>query len=426
MITFFCFIICAGIVLSTVRQGADILSPARVFGFVWSLAIGLAELKLSALQHEWSTTGWILVLMGPVAFLLGTFVAYVGNVNTTLVPVSDMRSNMRVQYLNADRLFIAICIGLGIYFFSYLVTFLVKGFIPLFSVKGAVLRTQWGVFGFGILVHSMPFVLFFTALYHIAVQGRSREKLILKVLCSIMVVTFVFLLQRFQLVFSVVICFTLIYYMTRLVRFRMVVVPLAALVTIFYLVSTLRAGVLLQWYLHAMSKMRFSKEYALFTEPYMYLVMNLENLARAVERLETFTFGYYSFDFLFALSGIKHWIKEYFQLNPTPFLVSSYNTYTAFWTYYQDFGVIGIAGIPFLLGLGIASTYYWMRSKPTVRKLAAYSLMVFVMLLSFFSIPIGLLWFVYNAVAIYLILRVISEPRQGFVAGRMPERSRQA
>ena len=133
--------------------------------------------------------------------------------------------------------------------------------------------------------------------------------------------------------------------------------------------------------------------------------MNLENFARAVNRLEYHTFGYFTFDFVTAIAGLKYWISDYFGVDRMPYLISGYNTYTAFWSFYRDFGIIGLVLIPLLLGFGISMMYYRMRRKPSIKSVTAYGVMVFVMVISFFNFPISFLWFEYNVLALYWLLR---------------------
>jgi hypothetical protein len=128
-----------------------------------------------------------------------------------------------------------------------------------------------------------------------------------------------------------------------------------------------------------------------------------------MNHIDQFTYGYYTFDFVTSLTGIKHWMQEYFNLEETPFLFSGYNTYTAFWTYYRDFGVFGLFSIGLLGGSGISALYYSMRKKPKFHTLAAYCIAVFVMLMSFFNSQIGFLWFLYDAIVLYLIVRSASK-----------------
>ncbi|MEO8168137.1 MAG: hypothetical protein ABI623_07820, partial [bacterium] len=83
------------IIFSCFRKGADIFSPGRVFGMVWTIAFGLTDLKLSGFQHDWNVESWLQVLLGPFSFLSGIFVVYVLSVNRVLLPISQMRTISR-------------------------------------------------------------------------------------------------------------------------------------------------------------------------------------------------------------------------------------------------------------------------------------------------------------------------------------------
>jgi len=163
--------------------------------------------------------------------------------------------------------------------------------------------------------------------------------------------------------------------------------------------------------MYNISKMKLPRDLALLTEPYMYFAMNLENFARTVDRLDHHTYGYFTFDFITALTGLKYLVVDYFSLDRTPYLISGYNTYSALWYFYRDFGVVGVAVIPFVLGFGIAMLYYEMRQRPTISKIVAYGIMLFVMIISFFHFPIAFLWFEYNLLMFYVFLR-LSTSRQ--------------
>jgi oligosaccharide repeat unit polymerase len=226
------------------------------------------------------------------------------------------------------------------------------------------------------------------------------------------VLTYFFLLQRFQLAMAAIMCIAVLYYATRHLRFTTVGLYLLGGSLFFYWISTLRSGLdLFIYYLHRNSQMKFSPAYAIFTEPYMYVVMNLENFARSIEKLDHFTLGYFTLDPIFAFVGLKHWVIEYFGLNYTPYLISGYNTYTAYWWYYRDFGAIGIAFIPLLLGIVIGILYYRMRRNPSLTTISAYGVSVFIMMVSFFNNPLQFLWFVYNLSVIYFTFRLIRSRR---------------
>jgi oligosaccharide repeat unit polymerase len=88
-----------------------------------------------------------------------------------------------------------------------------------------------------------------------------------------------------------------------------------------------------------------------------------------------------------------------------PFVNSAYNTYTAFWLFYSDFGVLGLALIPWILGFGSGLLYYRMRSRPSIKNVTAYGVAVFIMLFSFFVFPMSFLWFEVDLLVMYLFLR---------------------
>jgi hypothetical protein len=152
--------------------------------------------------------------------------------------------------------------------------------------------------------------------------------------------------------------------------------------------------------------MKIPRQLAFITEPYTYVVMDLEYFARGVARLDSFTYGFYSFDSLLALTGLKHWMTEYFNLVGNPYAPFGWKDYTAFWIFYRDFGPAGIMVIPLLLGSGISVAYYSMRRNPSLKKVVMYSIMVYVMVISFFYFSVSFLWFFYYAVVFYLVLKI--------------------
>jgi oligosaccharide repeat unit polymerase len=149
--------------------------------------------------------------------------------------------------------------------------------------------------------------------------------------------------------------------------------------------------------------MKFGVKYAFLTEPYMYIVMNLENFSNAVARTSNYSYGYFSFNFVLSLTGLKHISKEYFQLVDFPFLNSSYNTYTQFFDFYRDFGIVGLSILSFTLAFISSNLYYRMLKRPNFNSIAIYAIFVFVMMFSFFLNSLGLLHFVFNIVIIYLV-----------------------
>jgi oligosaccharide repeat unit polymerase len=395
------------ILFTALPKGADVFSPSRVFGFTWSTVFALTNLKFSGLQSDWTLLQWTYALMGPISFLTGLFVTYVMNMRSKLLPVSEIRNTLRRQKVHHARLFYLILVVYLTYLVGYAVIFLVKGNVPFFAANPGAARTSFSIFGFGLFLHHVPVVVFFSLVYLLVAHGERWKRFVVKMVILTSILTYALLLQRYHLIMITVMAFAFLYYATRYIRFSTTMLFAATGLLVIYSIATARVGQFLQLALYKSSLMRFPPEYAVLTEPYMYVVMNIENFVHAVTRLEQHTFGYYTFNFLLALTGLKHWIQNYFGIVDTPFLFSGYNTYTIFWTFFRDFGVIGISIVPLILGLVTGSVYYAMRHNPSIGLLSVYSIIVFLMALSFFINLLGYLWFVYIVVWMMLILRLV-------------------
>jgi hypothetical protein len=61
--------------------------------------------------------------------------------------------------------------------------------------------------------------------------------------------------------------------------------------------------------------------------------------------------------------------------------------------------------------------YYHMRSRPSIKSTTGYGIMVFVTLITFFVFPMSFLWFLYNILAFYFILRWVMVPPNTAIGG---------
>jgi oligosaccharide repeat unit polymerase len=399
--------VCFVIIISTLRKGADIFSPARVFGLIWFLAIGLADLKFSKFQTDWSFYGWLVVLLSVMSFLIGIFVVYVINIDKELISIADIRKKAHNFSLDAGFAYKLIVFLFLLYSLSYIINTIATGFIPMFSGHPAESRTDWGIFGFGLLTHMAPSILFFVVQLFLFSKPSIGIKINLMFISITTFSTYFFLLQRFDLVLFLVISIVLLYYGSNKLRFKNTLFIGMGFIGLMYLVTTIRMSNYFAGYLYVFARMKFSPKYAIFTEPYMYITMNLENIARVSPKLDSHTYGYFTFNFITSLTGIKHLIKEYAHIGDAPFLTSSYNTYSMFFDFYRDFGIAGIIIIPFVFGAIISSIYYWMRKNPNINTISLYAVMVFIMVFSFFINAPGQLHFFFNTCLIYLITRLV-------------------
>jgi len=402
------FIVLFLLILTMFKKGTDIFSPARLFIIVWALVIGLTELKLSRHQIKWSTFSWIILFISLISVLLGMFIIYVINYSRPINSTSQIRNTIQKFHLGTQSLF-NLTLGLFIiYVISYAAIYLIVGFIPLFTAHPNIAREKWSVFGLGLIIHLAPTIIYLTIFFMFVVKNDLNKKVIL-ILCSFVAfITFLLLLQRFDIVISIVLSVTALYYGTYKFRTRTIIIIFLLTVIFMYTISTIRVNNLFVQYLYHTARMKFSAKYAMLTEPYMYVVMNLENFANAVEKLSNFSYGTSTFDFALALTGLKHTLIEYNNVADLPYLVNKdYNTYTMFFVFYRDYGIVGIFIFPLLVGLAISSLYYKMLRNPNINTISMYGLCTFVILFSFFIPMLSWLHFVLNLTTIFFVTRLV-------------------
>lgn len=402
-----CFVIAFFIGVSCLPRGADVFSPARVYGFMWSVALGLADLKFSAYQHAWGTFAWIAMLLGIVSFLLGVFFVEVLCLEQKMFSVENVRDHIKKELFSVGVLFNMIILLFACYSVGYIIEWLAFGVLPIFAPFPEKARIEYGVFGVHLFQSLMPIILFLIVEFFMLVRKAPIRKILLVLVFFVTFVSYFLLLNRFiyAMVFFMVIGFA--YYSSRIVKFKYLTVPILLLLAAMIYLQSIRESHYVENYLYVVSRMRFSKTYAALTTPYMYIVMNLENFARASERLGRHAYGYFSFDVVLALTGLKHWIEDYFSLKERVFLNSGYNTFPYFWDYYYDFGVFGIAFVPALVGATFAWLHKRMRTRPSISSVALYSVAVFVMVLSFFTNTLSSLNFVFAVIALVAVQSVI-------------------
>jgi len=404
--------VAAIVILATcLPRGTDPFSPGRIFGFMWCFAIGLADLKFSGLQHEWSAFSWLMLGIGLGSFLAGVYVMFVLRLSDPRVSLERMRAMMTSGPTDHRLLFYVIVVAFLVYAAAYATSALVKGYVPLFTRYPSIMRTRFTVFGVGILIHLAPAIMFFVVEYLVLVRNQYSSKVFCGGIFAVTAGSYFLLLQRYDYAVWTVLTVVFLFYSSRVIRLRTFILPALVFAGLVYVIQSIRFVGHIQNYLYVVSKMKFDVAYAGWTEPYMYIVTNLENFARAVTRLDHNTFGYYTLNALMAFTGLKHWLAEYFALVETPYLNSGYNMYTFLWEFYRDFGVVGLAIFPFLLGLLFSWLYYRLRMHPIPVNVAAYGLAVFVMLMSFFNLPLALLHFVFN-VAVIVFVNLAIGPRQ--------------
>lgn len=399
-----CFIIAFLIIISSLRKNADIFSPARVFGLLWSIIIGLAELKFSGFQHNWSSLAWITLIISISAFMVGVYSIYIITLNQSLYKIERIREILKSSSLNKSRkIFVSILIIFFVYITAYVIEVSIAGFVPMFSPTPDKARMAFGVFGLHLLVTLAPTLLIIISVFLIIPKNTRRLKIFALIIFAITFFTYSLLLQRFIFIMCIIISIVIIHYFSKHINLRNILVFSIVAVLILFLIQSVRLIAYAQNYIYLVSQMKYPIEYAIFTEPYMYIVMNLENFARGIDKLTNFTYGYYTIEPIFALTGLKHWLSDYLNLVERPFLISGYNTFPFQWTYYRDFGILGMTFICYILGAIIGIFYYNFRLKPNFFKMVIYAISVFFISISFFTNILTMLNMVFNIIVLLTI-----------------------
>ena len=408
VLSIICFIIFLASLFTLINKDTDAISPGKLTILVWSFVIGLTELKLSYYQAEWNLYSWIILLLSILSLCAGIFWVYVININKKIISLHYYRLVFNKTDINENILMLFTVILFFLYLISYYISYKVIGVIPLFTPRPDLVRTTWGIFGFGLFIQTSPVIIYFSLLIFYLSRKNLRFKIISALIFLITFVTYFFLLQRFNLLLGILLFGIFIYYSTDTFNFKKVILFALLIVGLLYGVSSIRTSKWAVNLLYYTSKMKFPVKYAIFTEPYMYIVMNLENFARGVEKLQHFTYGYFTFDFVMSLSGLKHMLQEYSNINIHPFLNSGYNTFTMFFYYYRDFGPLGAGVIPFAIGFAIAHAYYRMRNNFNINTISIYGMFVLVIIFSFFIPILSWLNFVFDFTIIYIVTRLIN------------------
>jgi len=220
MISFICFVLFIALLFTFLRTSADRVSPGRTFVLVWLFCIGLADLKLSAFQSEWSVYAWVVLLAGVASLLAGILASSVLYLGTPLVPVSKIRQYFSSAIIDHQRFFRVIIILSLFYLLAYFSEVLIEGQIPLFAVRPDRARVEFGVFGLHLIVTTVPITLFLIVEFFALTRKGGRKRIVLAWLGAGLVISFFLLLQRFPLVIFLFMAIPLLYYTGRTLRLR--------------------------------------------------------------------------------------------------------------------------------------------------------------------------------------------------------------
>jgi len=398
-----CLLLFFSILIFTIYYKLDPLSPAKMFLFVWVIVLFLVEFKFSRFQKEWSIYSWLALLIGLISFLIGNFVVYTVYASRKIFSINELRNKyLHELKFNTGKFYYSILIIAALYIFAYVIETVQFGTLPIFSAYPDKARSDFGIFGFHVIVSLQPAIMFFCIEY-IFINRQEKKKLFVIISIFLLVlVTYFFLLQRYNYFFLFTLILSFLYYTTNVINWKKIAVSLTSFITMIVFLQSIRLSKYASQFFYVISEMKYSKEYASFTGPYMYIAMNLENYASGVEKLKENAFGLLTFDWIMALTGVKHWASEYFNIGYKKYVTTIYNTYPYLWDYFYDYGFLGISILSLIGGAIISMIYYKMRTVPHIKWVSLYSCFIFVILMSFFTNSLTALNMIANIFVIYI------------------------
>ena len=397
-----CFTVFFVLLISGLRKTADFLSPARIFGMLWAVVLGIVQLKQSHLQILWSPFDWFVALLALITFLLGIYISFIINLDRPFLHVTKIRKSIRDVGLNEINLFRFIIIYSFIYIICFIAEWQIEGYLPLFTSDPDRARTLFGIFGLHLIVSSANVILFLVIQYFIFVKANYQKKGVLIILFMLALANYVLIVQRYGFFILLMMAFCLFYYSGKRIKPRTIIIFTITVILVIVGIQSIRTTELFTTYVFINSEMKFSPRYAEFTIPYMYISMNMENFVKYYSHIENHSFGFFTFDFLTALTGIKHWLAEYYNFEKFKMYIGGYNTFPFYWPYYLDFGITGLAIIPFIIGFIISEIYYYLHRNPGLVVLALTTVGFAVIMISFNSDPLTRLDMMFNFIVIVL------------------------
>ena len=365
----------------------DSLQPIALYSLSWLGGIGLANLKLSYHQITWGTKVWVVLISSYFIFIFGYFIynRYFGQ------KISKVRWELDNERLYKNMAYYCIlCIII------FLIEAIILGYIPLFSTEmGAYM--DFHIKGLHYFTVSIIIVPIISLIYK---NQNGKKKVYLWIILSIAIP--IVIVSRQLLILAVFLILITIHQLYIKLSKKTLIIVSSLLLIMFVLSSYVRHQDL--EYIHEVANMKY-KDPSILTQPYMYVVMNFENMANIIEKVEKFELGKNTFFPIFAFTNMKYYFDYAIK---SELLISPYFTTTTYLSnLFYDFGVFGIVVFNFLFGFLAAHINKIVKNNKI--HLFSFGILCFTLLFSFFepwySNPS--LWF--DIVIFYIIMYASSK-----------------
>ena len=388
--------------VSDYRKSRNLIHLRGLFSLFWVGGQGIACLKLSELQTDWTIVTWICFALALIGFW-GTFEVlsrYFGDGH-------DSSFGRRRRFrANPKPIMACMVIVTALSLSAFLYEAYRLEFIPLLVRGVPHAYSEFHVTGVHYFTVSCVLVPALSVLYIYARTG-NHGSLSLGNWGSVIVINFVALLipllcvSRFQIIFAVVLAmFVLILLLqdareSRMLLFGIIGIAFVLLVAAYLMLSVARSHDV--EYLNGIFEMKNRNMPIFITQPYMYIANNYENFNCLVEALPKFSLGIRGLFPLWALTGLKFLVPS---LIYYPIYVNKeeLTTLTMFYDSYYDFGIPGV--LVFSCALGVVAYVLAIKIKELDNPMGylVYAQIAIYLMLSFFTT-----WFSNPTTWFYLI-----------------------
>lgn len=325
------------------RRSGNLLHLRGLFSAFWVGGEGIACLKLSKLQSEWSFTAWLCFLLALLGFWL-TFEVLLRKRGR------EMRFRPRpVRYRPPVRLVYHCIVGLTVLsLLSFILEAVLLGFIPLFVRGVPHAYSTFHVTGIHYITVSCVLVPALTVLYVLFGGSRLRRRNMLVAVMTVVALLIPLLcVSRFQLVLALILAlFTYGAYQKRIEP--VYIIGLVVVMVPLYLLLTVARSHNVE-YLNSIFEMKNQNMPIFVSQPYIYIANNYDNFNCLVEALPAHTFGIRMLFPLWALTGLK-FMFPYLVSFPIYVNKAELTTVTMFYDAFYDFGILGVIVFSCFLG----------------------------------------------------------------------------
>lgn len=380
--------------LNDYRRSKNPIHLRGIFSLFWVCGQGIACLKLSALQSDWTLITWLCFLLALVGFWA------VFEVMSQLFGDSYEKGYGRRRSFSANSKPVFICM-MGLTFvslaaFAFEAVYL--GFVPLLVRGVPHAYSEFHVTGVHYFTVSCVLIPALSVLYFYTDRGRGSDgKVIAAILMDVVALAIPILcVSRYQFIFAVVLAVFTYIAMEPKIHPAWIAGMAAVILPVYLMLTVARSHDVT--YLNGIFEMKNPDMPIFISQPYIYIANNYENFNCMVEVLPKFSLGIRGLFPLWALTGLKFLAPSliYYPIYVTK---EELTTLTMFYDSYYDFGVLGVLLLSCALGAVAYLLAVKLREMRNPMGYLLYAQIAIYFMLSFFTT-----WFSNPTTWFYLIL----------------------